>query len=73
MEYYKKAIEKEPLGLLFYNNCAACYIELKDYDKAMEMCDEALKLSEENKLRDFIMLSKIYARKASIYNKLKRY
>jgi len=59
--------------LLLYNNCAACYIELKVYDKAMEICDEALKISEENKLRDFTILSKIYARKASIYNKLKRY
>jgi len=39
----------------------------------MEMCDQALKLSEENKLKDFVMLSKIFARKGSIYSKLKRY
>jgi len=58
---------------LYYNNCAACYIELQEYDKAMEMCDQALKLSEENKLKDFVMLSKIFARKGSIFNKLKRY
>jgi len=54
---------------LYYNNKAACYIEMGDLDKALEICEEALRIKEEHQIFDFEKLAKLYARLGSIYSK----
>jgi tetratricopeptide (TPR) repeat protein len=50
------------------NNKAACYIELKQLDKAMETIEEALKAYNETPMekRKFESFAKVLARKARI-------
>lgn len=50
------------------NNKAACYIELKQLDKAMETVEEALKVYTETpmKQRNFESFAKVLARKARV-------
>jgi len=38
LEFYDKAIEAKPEEILYYNNKAACYIEMNDLNKALEIC-----------------------------------
>lgn len=48
LECYNKAIELQPSEILYYNNKAAVYIELKNYDAAYEAVEAALKASTEH-------------------------
>lgn len=59
--------------VLALNNMAAVYIEMGDLEKAMEQCDRAIKSIEDNMIFDYIKKSKVFARKASIYAKQKKY
>lgn len=52
---------------------AAVYIEMGDLDKAMEQCDRAIKSMEDNLIFDYIKKAKVFARKASICAKQKKY
>lgn len=54
--------------MLYYNNKAACYCELKEYNKAMACVDKALEVATESSLKDFSKWAKLYARKANIYS-----
>ena len=56
---------------MYYNNKSAAYIEMGDLDKALEQLDPAEKLIEEKVIKDFVKIGKVYARKASIFNKKK--
>lgn len=64
IEHYNLAIQAKSDEPLFYNNKAAAYIELKQFDLALEACNDALKLLEEHK--DFQKKAKILARKARV-------
>lgn len=69
LECYDKAIELNPLEVLYYNNKAAAYMELKDYEEALKAVEVALKVAEDNKIKDFTKLAKLFARKGSIFAK----
>jgi len=53
--------------VLYYNNKAAVYIELKEYGKAMETVDTALEVYFKGFDKDFVKLAKLYARKAAVF------
>lgn len=53
--------------VLFYNNRAAVFIEMKDFDAAMKSVDEALRVYADLEKKDFLKVAKLYARKAAIY------
>lgn len=50
--------------MTYYSNLAAVYMEMKDYDAAIEQCDKVMALSKEGSY-DFIKLGKALARKGS--------
>lgn len=58
---------------LYYNNKAAAYIELKDYDSALQEIAHAEKLFSEGVAKDYIKKAKVLARKGTILSKLERY
>ncbi len=69
LELYDAAIALKPQELLYYNNRAACYIELGDLDKAQAECEKALQIKEEHQIFDFVKLAKVYQRLGSVYQK----
>lgn len=73
LECYNKAIELEPSEVLYYNNKAAVYIELKDLENALLATDSALDAAEKYSVKDFMRIAKIYARKASVLQKQGEY
>mmetsp|Transcript_3737 Transcript_3737/g.4048 ORF Transcript_3737/g.4048 Transcript_3737/m.4048 type:complete len:563 (-) Transcript_3737:206-1894(-) len=72
IELYDKAIEAEPKEIAYMTNKASVYIELKQYDKCIEICNEAIKLGRENHV-DYIKIAKAYARIGSAYTKMEKY
>ena len=38
IKYYQEAIDLYPKEMVYYLNSAKCYLEKKDYDKAIELC-----------------------------------
>lgn len=73
LNLYDEAIKLNPNEPLYYNNKAAAYIELKQYDAALQEIVHAEKLFEEGVAKDYIKKAKILARKGTIYSKLERY
>ncbi|EGR31769.1 stress-induced protein sti1 family protein, putative, partial [Ichthyophthirius multifiliis] len=72
-ECYDKAISINPKEVLLYNNKAAVYIETNQYQKAIDVVNEALKICEDHQIKDFQKLAKLYARKGACYAKLNDY
>ena len=72
LNFYDEAIKLNPEEPLYYNNKAAAYIELKDYDAAMAEISRAEKLFDEGVVKDFIKKAKIMARKGTIFMKLEK-
>ena len=70
IEHYDKAISIKSTQVLYYNNKAAVFIELNDYQGAMNTVDTALKVYTEAEVKDFVKLAKLFARKAAIYKHL---
>ena len=70
MIHYNNAINLDKNEVLFYNNKSAVFIELKQYQDALNTVDEALKVYENSSKKDFIKLAKLFARKAAIYKHL---
>ena len=56
--------------MLVRNNIAACYIFKKDYDKALEVVEEAIKVYREKEptKRSFEKYAKVLERKGRIYH-----
>jgi len=62
IQYYDKALELEPNDILYINNKAAVYLAKKDFDKCIELCNEALTKGREV-MADFGKIAKAYSRK----------
>jgi stress-induced-phosphoprotein 1 len=58
---YDRAIEVDPTNIVFYNNKGACYFEMGDYDKCIEVCKEAIQIGRENRA-DFKLVGRAFAR-----------
>jgi len=70
--HYDKAIELDPNEVIYYNNKAACYIETKQPEKAIEICDKAIEICKGSNY-DYVKLAKVLARKASAYAQMEKY
>jgi len=57
-----------PDEVIYYSNIGACYIEMKQFDAAIEFCDKGI-ASTKGKNYDFVKLAKVMARKASALEK----
>ena len=66
MNLYEEAIKINPNEPLYYNNKAAVYIELKQFENAMNEVTKAEKLFADGIVKDYAKKAKILARKASI-------
>lgn len=71
--HYNKAIELNPLELIYYNNKAAVYIEQKNFKEALNTVDHALKIMEENHINDYQKKAKLFARKGTILASLENF
>jgi stress-induced-phosphoprotein 1 len=47
LEFYDKALELKPEEVTYINNKAAVYFAMKDYQKCVEVCDEAVAKAKE--------------------------
>ena len=61
IEYYKKAVESDENKACSYYNSGVCFIKLKNYDEAIFMIKEAIKLQRDSKY--FFNLGYCYAMK----------
>ncbi|XP_052107184.1 stress-induced-phosphoprotein 1-like isoform X2 [Mytilus californianus] len=61
LEHYDKAIELDPTDITYRNNKSAVYFELKDYDKCIEISEEAINIGRENRA-DYTLIAKALAR-----------
>ncbi|CAC5378434.1 STIP1 [Mytilus coruscus] len=66
--HYDKAIELDPTDITYRNNKAAVYFELKDYDKCIEISEEATNIGRENRA-DYTLIAKALARAGKAYMK----
>eukprot|EP01017_Pseudomicrothorax_dubius_P012205 TRINITY_DN1485_c0_g1_i5.p1 TRINITY_DN1485_c0_g1~~TRINITY_DN1485_c0_g1_i5.p1 ORF type:complete len:597 (-),score=229.01 TRINITY_DN1485_c0_g1_i5:177-1967(-) len=73
IQHYNRAIELNPLELIYYFNKAAVYQERKEYQEVIKIVDEAFKVAEENNIKDFAKLAKLYSRKGNAYTGLEDY
>ncbi len=62
-------MELNPAELLYYTNIAACHIETKNFDAAIELCDKAIAKAREQGNYDYAKMAKVMARKASALEK----
>jgi len=65
---YDQAIQADPTNMVFYNNKAACYWELHDYDKCITQSQEALEVGMEHRA-DFVHKARAYQRLGSSHMK----
>ena len=64
LRLYDEAITLNPEEVLFLNNKATVFFEMKDFDKCIEICDQAIEISKGSNY-DYVKLGKAIARKAS--------
>lgn len=70
IEFYNKAIAKDPSNISFITNIAAVQMAQKKYDEAIETCTQAIKKGKEIHA-DYSALAKAYARLGTCYFKKK--
>lgn len=73
LNLYEEAVKLNPNEPLYYNNKAATYIELKDYELALQEIARAEQLFEEGVAKDYVKKAKVLARKGTVLAKLERY
>ena len=61
---YDEAIALDPSAVLFHGNKAAVFIEMGDPDKALEICEEAIKLGRSQRA-PYEQIAKLYQRMAA--------
>ena len=64
IKLYDEAIDLDKTEVLFLNNKATVYFEMKDYDRCIEICDQAIQLSNGGNY-DYVKLGKAIARKGA--------
>ncbi|XP_065173629.1 stress-induced-phosphoprotein 1 [Atheta coriaria] len=72
IEFYTKAIEHDPTDITFFNNLAAVYFEMKQFDKCIEQCEKGIDIGRENRA-DFKLIAKAMMRIGNAYKKLKQW
>lgn len=64
LELYSEAVALNENEVTYYNNKAACYFEMKDFDRCIEECEMAIEKSKGGNY-DYVKLGKAIARKAN--------
>ncbi|SOV82897.1 Hsp70/Hsp90 organizing protein [Plasmodium reichenowi] len=72
LKEYEEAILINPNDIMYHYNKAAVYIEMKNYDKAIETCLYAIE-NRYNFKAEFIQVAKLYNRLAISYINMKKY
>ncbi|CCF75306.2 stress-induced-phosphoprotein 1 [Babesia microti strain RI] len=72
LQCYDKAIELNPNNLIYRNNKAAVYLEMKEFDKCLKECNDAIDMRYEVKA-SFNDIAKVYNRMASCYKAMGKY
>lgn len=72
IKHYDSAIALNPSDMTYYTNKAAVYMEMKDFDTCIALCDEAIKQKELGNY-DYQKLAKAWARKANALAKQQRF
>jgi tetratricopeptide (TPR) repeat protein len=70
IQHYSSAIELHPEELTYYTNLAAVYLEIKEYERAIEQCDHAINKARESGNYDFVKIGKTLALKANCLFKM---
>ncbi|KAJ5066190.1 hsp70-hsp90 organizing protein [Anaeramoeba ignava] len=68
LECYDEAITLYPNEMSFYNNKAAVYVEMKEYEKCHETLDQAIEYGRKI-YAPFPEIAKLFARKGNAYRK----
>lgn len=69
---YDEAIKAEPNEILYHNNKAAVYMEMGNFERCLEICQEAIEKRYEMGA-DFSKVAKVYNRMAACYRKMQDY
>jgi stress-induced-phosphoprotein 1 len=69
LKFYNIAKDMNPDEVIYWSNIGACHIEMKQFEKAVEACDQGI-ASTKGKNYDFVKLAKVMARKASALDKM---
>lgn len=72
LELYNEALKIDPSNTEVYNNIAAVYFELKDYNKCIEVCNEAVDISRRI-MAEFRIIARSLSRMGKAYMKLEDY
>merc|ERR1711871_1109742 len=72
IEKYEAACKMYPKDCTYMLNIAACYLEMKDYEKCRELCKEAIEVGREN-MAPFATIAKCMERICMTYWKVKDY
>merc|ERR1711892_312416 len=68
LKHYDNAINLDPENMVYYNNKAAVYVELKRYQDARDLSEKAADIGRSNRA-DFTLIAKAYARIATCHEK----
>lgn len=68
IEKYSEAISINPAEMIYYSNLAAVYMEMGDFDTAIEQCDKGIEIRYDGPY-DYSKLAKVMARKAACLGK----
>jgi stress-induced-phosphoprotein 1 len=66
--HYKKAFELDPTNITAFTNLAAVHMETKEFDKAIDLCRDGIKVGQEHKA-DFKLVAKAFVRIGNAYMK----
>eukprot|EP01123_Difflugia_compressa_P004587 TRINITY_DN16028_c0_g1_i1.p1 TRINITY_DN16028_c0_g1~~TRINITY_DN16028_c0_g1_i1.p1 ORF type:complete len:587 (-),score=151.01 TRINITY_DN16028_c0_g1_i1:105-1865(-) len=72
LELYQQASERDPTNIVYYNNIAAALLELKNYDKCIEVATKAIEIGRENRA-SFEFIARAMQRLGSAYLKKEDY
>jgi len=72
LEAYNKAATIDPENMAYLSNIAAVHMEMKNYDKCRESCEEAIKVGKSARA-DYSLIAKAYLRIATSYRKEKKF
>lgn len=64
LKLYQEAIDTNPEECMYFSNKAACYFEMRQFEKAIEECDAGMIICKGSNY-DFVKAGKILARKAN--------
>lgn len=71
IEHYNRALELNPSEVTYITNKAAAHFEMGEYDRCLQLCDEAVEKGREVHA-DLAKIAKAFTRKANAYLKMDR-